>query len=196
VALRQAEQGLALDPNDPRVHSTLGYMSLMWRDFDRAERHLDLARAMNPNDPLIQIFWAWLQSCVGKPERGLPAAEIAFRLNPCHPPWYNFYLSHILLQLRRYREAADLLERLTLDAPARHPRYMALRTAACGHLGRIQEAQRCADIFIEGVRSCWRGDAAARPSEYVDWVVDVSYLRRDEDAQLLREGLRRAGLPA
>jgi tetratricopeptide (TPR) repeat protein len=196
VALRQAEQGLALDPNDPRVHSTLGYMSLMWRDFDRAERHLDLARAMNPNDPLIQMFWAWLQSCVGKPERGLPAAEIALRINPCHPAWYNYYLSHILLQLQRYRDAADLLDRLTMDAPVRHPRYMALRTAAYGHLGRMQEAQRCAEVFVEGVRRCWRGDAAAGPREYVDWVVDVSYLRRDEDAERLREGLRLAGLPA
>ncbi|MNW11788.1 hypothetical protein D3C71_2093180 [compost metagenome] len=57
----------------------------MWRDFERAERHLGLARTLNPNDPLIQIFWAWVQSCIGKPELALHAAEIAFRLNPCHP---------------------------------------------------------------------------------------------------------------
>ena len=46
---------------------------------------------MNPNDPLIQIFSAWIQSCVSKPERGLPAPEMAVRLNPCHPGWYNYY---------------------------------------------------------------------------------------------------------
>ena len=108
-ALRQAEEALAKDRNDPRVHSTLGYMGLMWRDFDRAEQHMDLARSLNPNDPLIQIFWAWVQSCVGRPERALLAAEIAFRLNPCHPGWYNYYRSHILFQLRRDQEAADLL---------------------------------------------------------------------------------------
>ena len=44
MALRQAEEALAKDQNDPRVHSTLGYMCLMWRDFDRAERHMGLAR--------------------------------------------------------------------------------------------------------------------------------------------------------
>lgn len=44
-ALSLAEQALALDPNDPRVHCTLGYMCWTWRDFDRAERHLDLAKA-------------------------------------------------------------------------------------------------------------------------------------------------------
>jgi tetratricopeptide (TPR) repeat protein len=197
AALLQAEEALAKDPNDPRVHSTFGYMCLMWRDFDRAERHMNLARAMNPNDPLIQIFWAWVQSCIGEPERALPAAEIAFRLNPCHPSWYNYYLSHILFRLGRNQEAADLLERLVTDGPARwHPRYMALRAAACGHLGRIEEAHQCAGLSIESVGKLWHGDPAAGPSEYVDWLVDVSYLRRDEDAERFREGLRRAGLPA
>ena len=51
----------------------------------RAERHLDLARAMNPNDPTIQIAWAWVQACLGHPELGLPAAELAKRLNPRYP---------------------------------------------------------------------------------------------------------------
>lgn len=196
-ALRQAEEALAKDPNDPRVHAVFGYMCLMWRDFDRAERHMDLARAMNPNDPLIQIFWAWMQSCLGKPKQALPAAEVAFRLNPCHPNWYNYYHSHILFGLGRYREAADLLERLIADAPVRrHPRYLALRAAACSHLGRIEEAQRCASASIASVGKCWRGDPAAGPRQYVDWLVDTLYLRRDEDAERLREGLRRAGLPA
>ena len=155
----------------------------------------ELARTMNPNDPLIQIFWAWIQSCIGKPERALPAAEMAVRLNPCHPVWYNYYLAHILFRLARYQEAADLLERLTVS-PGLHPRYMALRAAACAHLGRIEEAQRCASISLESVRNRWHGEPAAGPKEYVDWLVDVLYLRRDEDAERLREGLRRAGLPA
>ncbi|MBZ7927561.1 hypothetical protein LAC81_37115 (plasmid) [Ensifer adhaerens] len=197
AAFHQAEEAVAKDPNDARVHSTFGYMCLMLRDFERAERHLGLARALNPNDPLIQIFWAWIQSCNGKPELGLHAAEIAFRLNPCHPFWYNFYLSHIVFRLGRYQEAADLLERLIMDAPSRrHPRYMALRAAAFGHLGRLEEAQRCGRTCIESVRALWRGDPSAGPSEYVDWLVDALYFRRAEDADRLREGLRRAGLPA
>src|SRR5215212_6071944 len=73
-ALRLAEQALALDPNDPRVHSTLAMMSTRVRDFERGERHFDLARAMNPNDAMIQIHWAWIQGVVGKPQRGMAAA--------------------------------------------------------------------------------------------------------------------------
>ena len=46
------------------------------------------------------------------------------------------------------------------------------------------------------MRRAWRGDPAAGPAEYVDWLVEPSYLRRPEDAAHLREGLRLAGLPA
>jgi adenylate cyclase len=196
MALRLAEQALTLDPNDPRVHSTLGYMYLMWRDFDRAEQHMDLALGMNPNDSLIQMFWAWVQSCVGQPERALPAAEIALRLHPCHPNWYKYFLAHVQFQRGQYQEAADLLARLTQDTPARHPRYMAWRTSACAHLGRAEEARLCAGTFVEGVRNCWAGDPAAGAKEYVDWFVDVTYLRRRREIERLREGLRLAGLPA
>ena len=195
-ALRHAEDALAMDSNDPRVHSTLGYMCLTWRQFERAEHHMDLARALNPNDPLIQIMWAWVQACLGRPEQALHAAEIALRLNPCHPSWYNYYRSHILFQLGRDSEAACLLEQRTMDAPTRHPRDMAWRAAAYAHLGRIDEARACATTFVASVRGYWRGDPGAGPKDYVDWLVDVSYLRREADTDRLREGLRRAGLPA
>jgi adenylate cyclase len=194
-ALRLAEQALALDPNDARVHNALGYICLTWRDFDRARRHLDLARAMNPNDAQIQITWAWAQACLGEPERGLPAAELAMRLNPRYPRYYEHFRSRILFLARRHAEAAAVLERITAGAPLEHPRDMAWRAAACGHLGQAEEARRCGGLFIEAVRRAWRGDPVAGPVEYVDWVVEVSYLRHPEDEVHLREGLRLAGLP-
>ncbi len=45
AALRLAEEALALDPNDPRVQYTLGYICLILHEFDRAEHHLDLPGA-------------------------------------------------------------------------------------------------------------------------------------------------------
>ena len=160
MALRQAEEALAKDPNDPRVHSTLGYMCLMWRDFDRAERHMDLARSHEPErsadpdllglDPVVHR-----QSGAGAaggrdrlPAQSVPSGLVQL-LSLAHP-----------VPARRDQEAADLLERLTMDAPARHPRYMALRAAACAHLGRIEEAQQCARIFSS--RSATIGVATRR----------------------------------
>ena len=68
-ARRSAEQALVVDPTEPRVQSTAGYIFLTWREFDRAKRHFDLARTMNPNDATIQIFWAWAQACLGVQRR-------------------------------------------------------------------------------------------------------------------------------
>jgi len=195
-ALRLAERALALDPNDARVHETLGYVCLTCREFDRAGRHLDLARAMNPNDAAIQIVWAWAQACLGEPERGLPAAELALRLNPRHPNWYEHFHSRVLFLARRHAEALTILERITATDPLLHPRDLAWRAAACGHLGRAEEARGCAGMFLDAVHRAWRGDPGVSPAEYVDWLVDGSYLRRAEDAAHLREGLRLAGLPA
>jgi hypothetical protein len=60
----------------------------------------------------------------------------------------------------------------------------------------MEEANQCAAWFVEAVQRAWHGDAAAGHVEYVNWLVEVSYLRRPEDEAHLREGLRLAGLPA
>ena len=195
AALDLARQALALDPNDPRVQATIARMHLAWRDFDAAERHFNLAREMNPNDPTIQVTWAWIQACLGHPEMGLPAAELAKRLNPRYPRWYDDYVARILFLLGRYEEAETMLRQKTSVAPEEHPRDMGWRTAACGHLGWEDEARRCAGWFVRAVGRYWRGDPAG-PREYVDWFIDVTSLKRVEDEERLRDGLRAAGLPA
>jgi adenylate cyclase len=194
-ALRLAVEALALDPNDPQVQSTLGYMCLTWREFDRAARHLDLARSFNPNDAMVQITWAWVQACIGNPGEGLEAAEFARRLNPLHPGWYGYYRSRILFLLGRYEEAAAILEEGTSPDPLQHPQDLGWWAAACGHLGRTEQAHQCAGWFIQSVRELWRGDPAAGAVEYVRWLVDVSNLQHSEDEMRLREGMRLAGLP-
>jgi TolB-like protein/class 3 adenylate cyclase len=195
-ARRAAEQALTVDPTEPRVQSTAGYVFLTWREFDRAERHLDLAQSMNPNDATIQIFWAWAQACLGNPAKGLTAAELARRLNPRYPHWYSFYEARALFLLRRYEDVVSRLGYRMTGEPTVHRRDMLLLSAGFGLLGQAEPAQRCARWFLESVRDVWRGDRDAGPPEYVDWFVDTSYLRRAEDEALLREGLRLAGLPA
>ncbi len=195
-ALRSAEMAFALDPSDPRVQSTLGYICLTWRDFKRAEHHLGLAKSMNPNDATILIMWAWMQGAIGRAEEGLAGAEIAYRLNPLYPSWYNYYKSRLLFQTGRYSEAAVLLEQRTFATPEREPRDMAWRAAAYAHLNRIEDAEKCGRVFLDAVNRRWCGDATAGPVDYVNWLVDVSYLREEKDVDRLRQGLRLAGLPA
>ncbi len=194
-ARRLAEQALTVDPTEPRVQSTAGYVFLTWREFDRASRHFDLAWSMNPNDATIQMFWAWAQACLGRPELGLPATELALRLNPRHPHWYSYYRSRVLFLLRRFDEVTEHLAYRMSGDPTLHRRDISLLAAAFGHMGRLDEAQQCAAWFVQGVRKVWRGDPSAGPAEYVEWLIDTTYLKLREDEALLREGLRLAGLP-
>ena len=151
---------------------------------------------MNPNDALIQMVWAHVQACLGDAERGLPAAELALRHNPRRPRYYDHFHSRVLFLTRRHAEARAVLEWITIGDPLHHPRDLGWWAAACGHLRREEEARRCAEWFVQAMRKAWHGNPAAGPAEYVDWLVDRSYLRRAEDAAHLREGLRLAGLPA
>ena len=194
-ALRLAEEALVLDPNDPRIHMTFGFTCLYLRQFARAQRHLDLARTMNPNDPTIQMVWAWAQGCIGKPSEGLPAASIAFRLNPHHPWWYEAFLGRLLYQLRRYAEAGPLLELGGSPSPVRELRHIGWRAANSAQLGRDGEAHRLAGLFVTSAAALWRGGEQAGPTEFVNWLVDSSLLQRAEDIENLRDGLALAGLP-
>jgi tetratricopeptide (TPR) repeat protein len=166
------------------------------RDFERAERHFDLARAMNPNDAVIQLLWASVQGVRGKPERGMAAAALAYRLNPRHPLWYDSNLGRLHFLLGHFGEAVALLEWRKWDAPARNLRDMGWRVAAYGHLGRLEEAARWGEELVREIASHWRGDPAAGPSEYMDWIVWSSLLEHDADMERLRAGLRLAGLSA
>jgi hypothetical protein len=73
---------------------------------------------------------------------------------------------------------------------------MAWRAAAYAHLNRIEDAEKCGRVFLDAVNRRWCGDATAGPVDYVNWLVDVSYLREEKDVDRLRQGLRLAGLPA
>ncbi|BCH23538.1 adenylate class-3/4/guanylyl cyclase [Mesorhizobium sp. L-8-3] len=197
LALDFGEKALALDPNDPRVQSTCGLMYAYGRrDFDRAERHFDLARSMNPNDAVVQILYASLQRMRGKPERGLAAVEIARRLNPRYPPWYNSSRAHLLFQRGDYDDAAALLETRMWDDPARYLRDLGWRVAANAHAGHLDQAARRGEELVREIGSHWQGDPRASASAYVDWVVWFSVLEQASDEEHLRAGLRLAGLPA
>ena len=105
-----------------------------------------------------------------------------------HASWYNAVRARILFQLGRYDEAALIFEKLTFDNTGRYPRDMAWRAAAYGHLGRIEDAQRCGELVIQSLTSLWRGDPTAGPADYVDWLIDRSFLRQPGDVERLRGG--------
>ena len=107
--------------------------------------------------------------------------ESAVRLNPLHPTWYNVFFGIALYSLRRFEEAARALKRI--PSPGHWSR---LRLAACyAQLGRSSEAEALVTAILHqnpnfSIAEFFRRDVL---------------LELEEDRELLREGLIKAGLP-
>ena len=120
--------------------------------------------------------------CAAEPEEALAYLEAAVRLNPLHPPRYNPHFGVALYSLRRFDEAAQALRRD--DYPGTWSRA---RLAACyAQLERTAEAQATVAVVL-------RLQPDFSTAEYMRRSV---LLEREEDQELLREGLLKAGLPA
>lgn len=189
-ALACARRAVELDPVDARPHIDLGWNHMLRREFQIAARQFDLAGSLNPNDPDVLIARAQAAAFLGNAMAGLPLAQLAIRLNPHHPGFYLYYLATIHCLASQYDEALASLDLAQVALPGRN----AWRTVTLAHLGDIAEARRSVQTFIADVRQRWAGDPAAGPREYVDWLFRITPLAKEKDTDLVREGLRLAGL--
>jgi len=71
----------------------------------------------------------------------------------------------------------------------------AWRTAALAHLGRDTEAAAEGARFLSRARTNWFGTGPATDEAIVEWLLHLYPIRRQEDWERLRDGLRAAGLP-
>jgi adenylate cyclase len=189
-ALASALRAVELDPADARPHVDLGWTYMLRREFPRAARQFDLAGSLNPNEADVMIARAQAAAFLGKPADGLPLARMAIKTNPHHPGYYLHYLATIQCLAQQFDEALASLDLAHVTLPGKHVWHAAI----LAQLGRTDEAHSAAETFATNVRQRWTGDPAASVADYVQWFFRVTPLARQEDIQLLTDGLRRAGL--
>lgn len=182
-ALTRARHALDLDPQEGRCHRILSTIYLYRRDYDFAERHIQRAFDLNPNDAEVMIFRGRLFSARGRSEEALACFEAAFRLNPLYQysTGYNSLIGVPLYSLRRFEEAATAFRRIP-----RPVSWSIARLAACyAKLGQMREARSAAEDVLR-----------LRPDfSIAEYMTSSVLLERTEDRDLLREGLTLAGLP-
>ena len=181
ASFAMAAQAVDLDPQESRCHRMLALVCVYRRELATAQRHLDRALQLNPNDADAMQQMGYVLALRGKPQDALVWVERARRLNPLHPTWYNFSLGIALYSLGRYAEAAEAF----LHRPNPVP-WTSARAAACyAQLGDQTKTASLVDAVLK-----------ARPdfSTAIFLARDV-LLEREEDREHLREGLRKAGLP-
>ncbi|HYE49643.1 MAG TPA: BTAD domain-containing putative transcriptional regulator [Azospirillaceae bacterium] len=190
-AFDYARRALELDDNDPVAQFIVGRILLYRREFGPAERHLERAEALNPNDTHILSNLALCHAYLGRAERAAAMAREAMRLNPFHEAWYCAFaaMPHML---------AGELEagvELGLKAPDASVDMRAYLACAHAHLGDRAEAARQAEAYLETYRGNIVKGRPAEPEEAVRWMFMVNPFRRAADTAFIAEGLRGAGLP-
>lgn len=189
-AERHASRAVQLDGDDHIAHMILGRILQYHREFDRAQRHLDLAYALNPNDPDALMQLALSVAMMGDGERAHEIAERAMRLHQLHPDWYYGYAALAKFSTREIEAGIALARRawgLSVDLPAHVG-------AGYAHLGDLERARENMEIFRREFVEKITFGREPEPGEAMHWILHVNPLRRKEDRDFLVEGLERAGL--
>jgi hypothetical protein len=140
---------------------------------------------LDANDPDGYVAMSRVLVKGGRPAEGLEFIETAMRLDPQSD--YLYRLGDAQFHLERYDEAAATLLRATKRSPGEPWRFILL-AAAYGQLGREQEAKSAIETFNK-----MRAEVVQRPLTLV--AVGSWPFKYSADRELLREGLRKAGLP-
>jgi len=192
LAYENARRAADLDDQDALIQLVLGRIQLYRRNFDEAARHVDRAIDLNPNDADCLAQAAVCLAFLGDAESSLALATKAIRLHPHHPDWYIASAAFPLYLLERYSEVLPLVLR-TPDATVEMPAFIAAAYAMTGDSIRARDwMEKFLATFEEKITFGRKPD----PGEPLRWIQHVNPFRRREDAAMLEQGLRLAGLPA
>ncbi len=181
-AFASAQTAERLDPSLPLVYEALSSVYLFRRQHDEALAAARRWLEVEPGDAEAYANLAGNLHFAGEPEPVAELIETATRLNPHYPFYYPLYAGQALFTMRRFQEAAGLIRRSIARNPLALPPYFYLVAA----YGQLAEGGLAHDALAE-VRKISPEFSLARARA-------VTPYRREEDLNLLLDGLRKAGL--
>ena len=185
-AARLARRAVELGPDDPVALTRGGHvLGALLGDLEIAITFIDRALVLDPNNAVAWAYGAWMRACLGEPEAAIERHARAMRLSPLDPNMFQMQsgTACALLFLGRYDDASKWAEKAFHGQQNYLP--AALFMAASHALaGRPEEARPA----LERVRQI---DPTLRLSNFRHLIP----LRRAQDAAILVEGMRKAGLP-
>jgi TolB-like protein/DNA-binding winged helix-turn-helix (wHTH) protein len=115
-ARRAAERALTLDPTLAFAHAVLGDINMAYWDWAGAERELDLARSLAPNDAIILFMAAQQSMIVGRWDDALTQVNASLAQDPLNPSSYSV-LNWIQIRRNRLAEAEAAIRRAIEISP-------------------------------------------------------------------------------
>lgn len=184
--IRLARRAVDLGKGDAvaltRSGHALGHLA---RDLSGGIALLDKALVLNPNLAAAWFLGAFLRLWQGETEQAIEHFTHAMRLSPLDPELYKMQagMAAAHLFMGNFDAASAWAEKALRELPSL---LLVAATLAASHAlgGRTAEAQRA----MEHLRQL---DPRLRLSNLTDWLP----IHRPENLAILRDGLRRAGLP-
>ncbi len=182
-ALYYAEKAAELDPDLWLAHYALGRLQSVLENFEDAERHLEIAMSLQPENEDARAYFAVVKNLQGYPAEAIDILEPVVRAHPNPPFWYYFALGHAFFNEQRYEEAEQTLSQC-LELAGNSPYCLRYLIATYGELSRPDAAAAAA-----------RDYASLGFELAIDPMVELVRFHAPSDKARLRAGLRRAGIP-
>lgn len=172
----------------PLAHYIASDMHRFFGRHQEAITEATRAIALDANDPIGYYAMASALIWAGNPVDGAEFIKKAMRLDPHSPPDYLYQLGKARFFMGRYNDALATLEEVKRRFPDYDWTFFYL-AATYGQLGREQEAKSAIKTFNERMAK-----AGASLNISLRWI-DLWPFKERKDIELLREGLRMAGVP-
>ena len=179
-SLAAAERAVELDPQDSGAYWVLAFVQSYERQSAQANANFIKAIRLNPNDADARAMFGDFLVLEGKATEAIETISEGLRLNPRPASWYYWLLGQALVQLGRYEEAVEALNREeTYRTSSRRVLAVAL-----SKLGRKEEAKTEAELFM-----------ATYPGARTHIWKETRPFRRPEDLKFWANAFKEAGLP-
>jgi len=176
---------------DSRAHLCLAWSQIMAKRYDEAEAPIRLACELNENDPWTLISAAHVLAFCADFEPARDLAAQALDLSPLPSPVHWGYQAKIRFLSVDYQGCLEAAAR----AGDTRGDTLAWAASALSHLGRADQAAEQAQRFLARIRVNWFGATPPTDEAITQWLLHLYPIRRREDWERLRDGLRGAGLP-
>lgn len=188
--LALAQKAVTLDPRDSRAELCLGWTLTMSGRHPVAELHMELACALNTNDPWTlasaAMFYAFRGNVARARDLAMQAMDMALLPTPSH--WiYEASIRYLRGDNEGTIVAADHAQDALLTVPA-------WRAAAFAGLGRPEGAAREMARFYAGVRANWMSPDQPTDEMIGRWFMHLYPISQAETWFRLRDGVAAAGL--
>ncbi|MCZ7602679.1 MAG: tetratricopeptide repeat protein [Melioribacteraceae bacterium] len=190
-AYNYAEKANQYGSNDHLVQMILGRVLLYRRDFDAAEKFINKALDLNPNDADALVQLANSKALLGETKTAVELFNKAVRLNPFHPQWYNLYGAICHFAAEDYGTSIKLAEQIPPIMWVDLPAYL---SAANTYEGNSEKASYYIKLYLKNFVEKITYGREPLPGEAFDWVVAVNPYKYEKDIQRLMNGLEKAGL--